>query len=155
MTFVSDSFILFHRMAERVATGMQDILTNKHSSLACAHFKHQLLPTAIGSVMCLNASVLPVFDQLGLTKEIVAASKPIREFNFFRGSMKKLGHYSDYTALERYHFGTFFFSLLTLLSLAFDHNHSNHITFCFPFLIHKTVTGMNDWYYLVQNYTRF
>ncbi|KAG0076588.1 hypothetical protein BGZ90_008470 [Linnemannia elongata] len=54
-----------------------------------------------GSVMCLNANVLPVFDQLGLTKEILAASKPIREFHFFRGSMKKLGHYSDHTAIER------------------------------------------------------
>lgn len=52
--------------------------------------------------MCLNASVLPVFDQLGLTKEILAASKPIREFNFFRGSMKRLGQYSDHTAIERY-----------------------------------------------------
>ncbi|OAQ25525.1 FAD/NAD(P)-binding domain-containing protein [Linnemannia elongata AG-77] len=55
----------------------------------------------LGSVMCLNANVLPVFDQLGLTKEILAASKPIREFHFFRGSMKKLGHYSDHTAIER------------------------------------------------------
>ncbi|KAK3831922.1 MAG: hypothetical protein J3R72DRAFT_454461 [Linnemannia gamsii] len=55
----------------------------------------------LGSVMCLNANVLPVFDQLGLTKEIMAASKPIREFNFFRGSMKRLGQYSDYTAIER------------------------------------------------------
>ncbi|KAF9154670.1 hypothetical protein BG015_000272 [Linnemannia schmuckeri] len=55
----------------------------------------------LGSVMCLNASVLPVFDQLGLTKEILAASKPIREFNFFRGSMKRLGQYSDHTAIER------------------------------------------------------
>ncbi|KAF9548506.1 hypothetical protein EC957_006319 [Mortierella hygrophila] len=54
-----------------------------------------------GSVMCLNATVLPVFDQLGLTKEILAASKPIREFNFFRGSMKKLGQYSDHGAIER------------------------------------------------------
>ncbi|KAF9142263.1 hypothetical protein BGX30_003068 [Mortierella sp. GBA39] len=55
----------------------------------------------LGSVMCLNATVLPVFDQLGLTKEILAASKPIREFNFFRGSMKRLGQYSDHTAIER------------------------------------------------------
>ncbi|KAF9118866.1 hypothetical protein BGW39_000798 [Mortierella sp. 14UC] len=55
----------------------------------------------LGSVMCLNANVLPVFEQLGLTKEIMAASKPIREFNLFRGSMKRLGQYSDYNAIER------------------------------------------------------
>lgn len=107
MTFVSDSFSLFHQLAEGAATGKRDILTNKHSSLACAHFNHRLLTPTIGSVMCLNANVLPVFDQLGLTKEIMTASKPIREFSFFRGSMKKLGQYSDYTAIERYCFNTF------------------------------------------------
>ncbi|KAF9907712.1 hypothetical protein EC991_010659 [Linnemannia zychae] len=55
----------------------------------------------LGSVMCLNANVLPVFEQLGLSKEIAAASKPIREFNFFRGSMKRIGQYTDYNAFER------------------------------------------------------
>jgi len=51
--------------------------------------------------MVLNASVLPVFSQLGLAKEIMAASKPINEFHFFRGSMKKIGQYADTKALER------------------------------------------------------
>ncbi|KAG9068227.1 hypothetical protein KI688_011822 [Linnemannia hyalina] len=41
------------------------------------------------------------YEILGLTKEILAASKPIREFNFFGGSMKKLGQYSDHGAFER------------------------------------------------------
>ncbi|KAF9090279.1 hypothetical protein BGX23_006119 [Mortierella sp. AD031] len=53
------------------------------------------------SVMCLNASVLPVFSQLGMEKEILAAAKPIKDFNFFRGTMKKLGQYSAGDAFER------------------------------------------------------
>lgn len=100
MTFVSDSFILVPSVNGHDGHAIH---YPANIPLACAHLKHNTtLFFLIGSVMCLNASVLPVFDQLGLTKEILAASKPIREFNFFRGSMKRLGQYSDHSAIERY-----------------------------------------------------
>ncbi len=37
--------------------------------------------------MCLNANILPVFEQLGLLDEIMAISLPVRSTTMFNGDM--------------------------------------------------------------------
>ncbi|KAI1302182.1 hypothetical protein EDD11_005648 [Mortierella claussenii] len=46
---------------------------------------------SLGAAMTLGASILPVFEQLGLLDEIVKASLPCPSLDFFNGDMKHLG----------------------------------------------------------------
>ena len=41
-------------------------------------------------MMCLNANILPVFEQLGLLDELMAISLPVRNVEMYYGDMSKI-----------------------------------------------------------------
>ncbi|KAG0374834.1 hypothetical protein BGX24_009878 [Mortierella sp. AD032] len=54
---------------------------------------------ALGSSLGLDASSLPVMEQLGLLEDFYRASKPVRQFNFFNEGVKPIG-VVDFSDLE-------------------------------------------------------
>ncbi|KAF9105138.1 hypothetical protein BGX29_000579 [Mortierella sp. GBA35] len=54
---------------------------------------------ALGSSLGLDASSLPVMEQLGLLEDFYKASKPVRHFNFFNEHIKPIGMI-DFSDLE-------------------------------------------------------
>ncbi|KAF9164640.1 hypothetical protein DFQ26_001220 [Actinomortierella ambigua] len=53
---------------------------------------------ALGSSLGLDASTLPVMEQLGLLDDFFEAGKPVRQFNFYDDQQKKLGKV-DFSAM--------------------------------------------------------
>ena len=54
---------------------------------------------ALGSSLGLDASSLPVMEQLGLLQDFYRASKPVRQFNFYSESLNSIGKV-DFSDLE-------------------------------------------------------
>ncbi|KAF8978194.1 hypothetical protein BGZ46_006732 [Entomortierella lignicola] len=44
----------------------------------------------LGSVICLNANILPALEQLGLTEELMKASLPTRSFDVYKSNMEPI-----------------------------------------------------------------
>ncbi|KAF9953924.1 hypothetical protein BGZ70_000061 [Mortierella alpina] len=53
-------------------------------------FERAITMKPLGSVMCLNANILPVFEQLGLLDELMAISLPSRSNELFDGDMRAI-----------------------------------------------------------------
>jgi 2-polyprenyl-6-methoxyphenol hydroxylase-like FAD-dependent oxidoreductase len=54
---------------------------------------------ALGSSLGLDASSLPVMEQLGLLEDFYHASKAVRQFNFYNETLKSIGTV-DFSDLE-------------------------------------------------------
>ncbi|KAF9271756.1 hypothetical protein BGZ68_003105 [Mortierella alpina] len=48
-------------------------------------FERAVKVKPLGSLMCLNANILPVFEQLGLLEELIAMSLPVHSIEMFNG----------------------------------------------------------------------
>ncbi|KAF9282000.1 hypothetical protein BGZ68_006273 [Mortierella alpina] len=55
----------------------------------------------LGSLMCLNANILPVFEQLGLLDELMAISLPVRNTEMFNGDMSVIAKITMGTSVKQ------------------------------------------------------
>ncbi|KAG0011460.1 hypothetical protein BGZ80_000672 [Entomortierella chlamydospora] len=84
----------------------------------------------LGGVMCLNANILPAFEQLGLIDELRKVSLQSRTFNIYTGNMEKIGIFGNDDKLsESIGYDNHLFSRPVLYDLLLSHVPAERIHF--------------------------